>query len=267
MDFHPLAAEGAEQPTTTRLQVKDFLDIPYKVTLSSKRLPLKVVEFTQKRVELTLSFDERGNIEDKILFPIGFPFDLQHRMLSAYTGMNFPEEVNPNGFGCLSGTLSDGSRVKEKLQGEPQNIVNSLLWLRGTLQKKLVALKNTPVAEPLEERTAGEAGSVSGAESSMSDHEEDQLIETSVAPLSSLEPAEVLEIVNQTERPSLATLRAWFKRMNATVTTKMHTKNRRKIAQIVVSSGGHRTVLSSKLGRDVLKTRVVKFLRQVETAR
>ncbi|MBS0272725.1 MAG: hypothetical protein JSR85_08825 [Proteobacteria bacterium] len=249
------------------LQVKDFLDIPYEVTLSPKKPPLKVVEFTHKRVELTLAFDKKGYIESKLLFPVGFPFDLQARMLTAFTGVKLPEEPNPYGFGCLSVTLSDGSRVKEKLLGEPQNIVDCLRCLRGRLQKELLALRDAGVVEPLEERTAGEAGSVSEAETSMFDHEEDQLIETSVAPLSPLEPAQVREKVNETERPSLATLRAWFKRMNATVTTKMHTKNRRKIAQLIVTAGDHHTVLSSKLGRDVLKTRVVKFLRQVETAR
>ncbi|MBI2707360.1 MAG: hypothetical protein HYX35_03485 [Proteobacteria bacterium] len=273
-----------EEQGDGRLTVKKTLEIPYEKKIflpngaGALPFPVNLVEFTQKNVDMGFSFDERGHVGSCLEFPAGFPNDLHSRIFTAFNDFEpFPEEHNPDGFGCLSGSVTSGRETigsyTEQLISPWEGIERTLLVLKAQAYRELLALRDGipasvtvlprggATAEPL--ATVDEESASSGDESSvLGDEGEDQLSVVAIS-LSPLEPIEVLEKVAQTKRPALSDLRSWLKRMGAIVTTKKHPRNRRKIAQISVAVGNHRTTFSSKTDKAALKRHVTKFLEQV----
>lgn len=282
MDSAGVGATQEEQRDSC-LAVKRVLEIPYEKKIflpnGSGYLPFPVsfVEFTQRDVEMELSFGRAGGIQTSLLFPAGFPYDLQSRILTAVNGVEiFPEEPNPDGFGCLSGHVTGGRETIGSYTEKPleswDQIKGKLLTLKVQAYGELLALRGSfPVLAAVPPRGGEplavvdeELASSSGNESSMpGDVEEVQDIAPSATSVSLLESVEVLERVKQVARPSLSSFRALVKKMGGTVKTTKHSKHKRKIGRLTTTVNGHTATFSSKTDKSALKVQMIRFLQQV----
>jgi|GEM_PF-7001622 len=247
----PESSVAQEEQYNGRLTVKKTLEIPYKKTTtffeSTETLPFptKSFEFLQKNVDVEFSFDENGIPKGSLLFPANFPSDLQSRISTAFNGEISSEERNPNGFGCLRGSVMDG----DKIIG---SYTEKLLLPWDQIERTLMALKTQTYNDLLNVRD--------GVPVIMSPRYEITAQSLSVIPEEAYHPLEVLEKVTQTRCPSLSTLRSWFKRMDATVTTE---KKKRKIKQLTVIVGDHSVRFSSRTDKRALREKALRFLQQV----
>jgi hypothetical protein len=247
----PESSAAQEEQYNGRLTVKKTLEIPYKriITLfesaETTLFPTKSFEPLQKNVDVEFSFDENGIPKGSLLFPANFPSDLQSRISTAFNGEISSEERNPNGFGCLRGSVMDD----DKLIG---SYTEKLLLPWGQIERMLMALKTQTYNDLLNVRD--------GVPVIMSPRYEITAQSLSVIPEEAYHPLEVLEKVTQTRCPSLSTLRSWFKRMDATVTTE---KKKRKIKQLTVTVGDHSVRFSSRTDKRTLRGQALSFVKQI----
>lgn len=249
--MNPEFSAAQEEQYNGHLTVKKTLEIPYKKTSAPLESGAKMlfcakeIKFLQKNVGVEFSFDENGIARGSLLFPENFPADLQSRISTAFNGKISSEEKNPDGFGCVRGNVMDGDEIIG-------SYTEKLLLPWDQIERMLLALKTQTYKDLLNVRD--------GVPVIMSPRYDITAQPLSVIPEEAFHPLEVLEKVTQTRCPSLSTLRSWFKRMGATVTTE---EKKRKIKQLTVTVGDHTVRFSSRTGKRALREKVLRFLKQV----